>query len=192
MIEANSNPDIDVQQAPDRAEGGGKMYLYKSLIEETNDYKKESLKILGYRVNDIHNFMSSYNQNQFRNKVRLQFAMTKLIPDCESLIELGCRKDKFIKNICPENVRYYSVDFFEQNDLEFICCDFNRGFPDIKADTLFSAFTAEYIEALPQFLHNMCSSAQKQILMICRPFDKETNYYYRWQHPFVTDFTESF
>jgi hypothetical protein len=38
----------------------------------------------------------------------------------------------------------------------------------------------------------MCNAAQKQILMWCRPVDKENKEIYRWYHPFLTDFTEKF
>ena len=38
----------------------------------------------------------------------------------------------------------------------------------------------------------MCNFAQKQILMLCRPVDKEIHAAYRWENPFLTDFTEDF
>lgn len=59
-------------------------------------------------------------------------------------------------------------------------------------DICICALTAEFVEPLPQFLASMCNAAQKQILMMCRPIDTEIYEYYRWQHPFLTDFTEEF
>ena len=188
LIEANNNPDVDVQQAPDSV---GRMYLYKPLIDEVNRYKQEQLRILGYRINDIHNFNSTYDPNASRHDSRLEFAITKLIPDCASLLDLGCRKAQFVKTICPKNVKYIPADF-KKHDNEVIACDFNRAFPNVKVDTCLCAFTAEYVKTLPKFLAAMCKAAQKQILMLCRPFDKEGDRYYRWRHAFVTDFTETY
>ena len=189
LIEANNNPDVDVQQAPD---GIGRLYLYKPLVDELNFYKQEQLKILGYRVNNIHNLKSSYDPQISRHDSRLRYAMDKLISDCKSLLDLGCRKAKFIKSVCPADVKYYPVDF-KQHDNEVIACNFNKGeFPNVKADTCFCAFIAEYVEPLPQFLSNVCYAAQKQILMWSRPFDRETGNYYRWRRPFLVDFTEEF
>ena len=90
-------------------------------------------------------------------------------------------------------MKYFPVDFKNYDDEEIITCDFNEGeFPDLKADTCLCAFTAEFVEYLPQFLANMCLAAQKQILMLCRPVDQEKNANRRWRNPFLTDFTEEF
>ncbi len=189
LIEANGNlPDVGIQQ---EADGVGRLYLYQPLLDEIKNYKKEQMRLLGYRVNNLSDFDSSYN-NPSRNDSRLKFAMEKLIPDCKSLMDLGCRNSKFVKSICPEGVKYFPVDF-KKHDEEIIVCDFNDGeFPDIKADSILCAFTAEFVEPLPQFLADMCNAAQKQILMICRPVDKENNANRRWKNPFLTDFTEDF
>ena len=118
--------------------------------------------------------------------------MSKLIPDCKSLMDLGCRKEKLVQAFCPEGLKYFPVDY-KRHDKKVIACDFNEGaFPNLMADTCFCALTAEYVELLPQFLDNMCAAAQKQILMLCRPVDKETNASYRWENPFLVDFTEDF
>ena len=188
LIEANVNPDVDVQQAPDDV---GRLHLYTPLLEELQNYKKEQMRLLGWRVNSLADFDSSYN-NPSRRDSRLKFAMDKLIPDCTSLLDLGCRKAKFVKSICPANVKYYPVDYIKHDD-ETILCNFNEGeFPVIKADAILCALTAEYVEPLPQFLADMCNAAQKQILMLSRPADRERNINYRWSHPFLTDFTEEF
>lgn len=189
LIEANINPDVDVQQAPDDT---GRLYLYTPLLEEIKSYKWEQMKLLGWRVNNLRNFDSSYNTPSRKNS-RLKLAMSKLIPDCTSLMNLGCRDSNFIKSICPKSAKYYPVDYKKHYE-EVIVCEFNRGeFPDIKADTILCAFTAEYVEPLPQFLAGMCNAAQKQILMLCRPIsEKEITSGYRWEHPFLTDFTEEF
>ena len=189
LIEVNNNPDVDVQQAPDSV---GRLYLYQNLVEERQNYNDVQVRILGYRNNNIHNFNSAYDSQASRNTSRLQTAMEKLIPDCTSLMDLGCRKAKLAKPLCPEGVKYIPVDFKKYDD-EVIACDFNKGdFPNIAVDTCLSVFTAEYIEHLPEFLTNMCCFAQKQILMWCRPFDKEIYTFQRWRHPFATDFTEKF
>ena len=190
FIEGNARPDIGFQQAPDDT---GRLHLYTSLLEEIKNYNAEQMKFLGYRVNNIPDFKSAYENLPAHRNSRLKIAMDKLIPDCKSLIDLGCRKSKLVKAITPPHVlKYYPVDF-QKHDDEVISCDFNDGeFPDIKADTCLCAFTAEYIEPLPQFLANMCNAAQKQILMLCRPADKEFYPKYRWENPFLTDFTEEF
>ena len=189
IIEANINPDVDVQQAPDDT---GRLYIYTPLIDELQNYKDEEMRFLGYRINNLRDFDSSYKAMGARQNSRLQYAINHLIPGCESLMDLGCRRAKLAGTLCPENVKYYPVDYKKYDD-EIIVCDFNdEEFPDIKVDTCLCAFTAEYVEHLPQFLANMCSAAQKQILMWCRPVDKETKPIYRWNHPFLTDFTEDF
>ena len=189
LIEANVNPDVDVQQAPDNT---GKLYLYVPFIKELQNCKKEKMYLVGYRVNNLRNFEAAYEDNPMRLNTRLKFAMRKLIPDCKSLMDVGCRKKKLAKSVCPEGVKYYPVDFKKHDD-EVIACDFNNGeFPDIKVDVCLCALTAEFVEPLPQFLGNMCEAANKQILMWCRPVDKETSPVYRWNHPFLTDFTEEF
>lgn len=189
LVEANENADVNIQQAPDDT---GRLYLYKPLLEEMQNYKKEQMRLLGYLINEIGDFNSAYNANLLRTHSRLKLATDKLIPDCSSLIDLGCRKTKLLKTVCPEGVQYYPVDFHQYDD-EIIACDFNRGeFPAIKADTCLCAFTAEYVELLAQFLTNMCHATNKQILMWCRPVDKELNAKYRWENPFLSDFTEEF
>ena len=189
LIEINNKPGVSIQQAPDDT---GRLHLYAPLLAEIIKHNAGQIKLLGYRVNDLANFDSAYN-TPARRDFRLKLAMNKLIPDCKSLIDLGCRKSKLVKAITPPHVlKYYPVDF-QKHDDEVIACDFNDGeFPDIKADTCLCAFTAEYIEPLPQFLANMCNAAQKQILMLCRPADKEFYPKYRWENPFLTDFTEEF
>lgn len=189
LVEANENADVNIQQAPDDT---GRLYLYEPLLDEMQNYKKEQMRLLGYRVNELQDFKSAYNTNRLRKDSILQFATNKLIPECKSLIDLGCRKNKSVKSFCPEAVKYYPVDF-QKHDDEIIACDFNEGeFPNIKADACLCALTAEYVELLPQFLNNMCNATGKQILMWCRPFDRELNPKYRWENPFLTDFTEEF
>ena len=189
LIEANINPDVDVQQAPDDV---GRLYLYTPLLEELENFQAEEMRTLGWRVNNLRDAETAYRTTAARKNSRLQYAMSKLIPDCASLIDLGCRRQKAAKNFCPDNVKYIPVDF-KQHDDEIILCDFNEGdFPNVTADTCLCAFTAEFVELLPQFLNNMCAAAQKQILMWCRPVDKEVNEIYRWYHPFLVDFTEDF
>ena len=191
LIEANGTlPALGIQQAPDDT---GRQPLYTPLLEEIINYKWEQVKFLGYRVNNLNDFDSVYYTKSRQNS-RLKLVMNKLIPDCKSLIDLGCRKSKLVKAITPPRVlKYYPVDF-QKHDDEVIACNFNSGeFPDIKADTCLCAFTAEYVEPLPQFLANMCNAAQKQILMLCRPFTaSEVHDTYRWENPFLTDFTEEF
>lgn len=190
LIEANGRaPDVGIQQAADSV---GRLHLYQPLLEEIKHYKAEQMKFLGWRVNNLSDFDSAYN-TPARKDSRLKFAISKLIPDCKSLIDLGCRKSKFVKSFTSLHVlKYYPVDF-QKHDSEIIACDFNNDeFPDIKADAILCAFTAEYIEHLPQFLANMCNAAQKQILMLCRPVDKERYDEFRWDYPFLIDFTEEF
>ncbi|MBQ6005433.1 MAG: hypothetical protein IJL14_04205 [Selenomonadaceae bacterium] len=188
FIEANKRPDIGLQQAADSV---GRLHLYKPLLEELQNYKREQMRFLGYKVNNLRNFNLSYN-TPTRNELRLKFAMGKLISDCKSLIDLGCRNPQFVKSLCPEGVKYFPVDYKNFSD-EVIICNFNKGeFPDIKADTCFCALTAEFVERLPKFLADVCNAAQKQILMLCRPIDKETRSHWRWKNPVLTDFTEKF
>ena len=190
LVEANGDlPGVNIQQVPDDT---GRRYLYEPLIDELQNYQQAEIRFLGYRVNKLRNFNSSYNDNPARQNSRLKYVISNLIPDCTSLMDLGCRQDKSAKAFCPENVKYYPVDY-QKHDDEVIVCDFNKDeFPDMKVDTCLCAFTAEYVARLPQFLKNMCDTAQKQILMWCHPVDKELNAEYRWRNPFLTDFTEEF
>ena len=189
LIEANGYaPGVDVQQA---ADGIGRRHLYTPLIEEIRNYKREQMKFLGWRVNNFINFRPAYDAGIPIHDTRLKLAMDNLVPDCASVMDVGCRQAKFAKSVCPAHVKYYPVDF-KAYDEEIIACDFNDDFPDIKVDTCLCAYTAEFVEFLPQFLANMCNAAQKQILMWCRPVDKETSPDYRWNYPFLTDFTEEF
>ena len=189
IVEANENPAVGVQQAPDSV---GRLHLYEPLLEEMKTYNEQQMKALGWRVNNIRDFDEAYESDLSRSVSALKFAMEKLIPDCKSLIDLGCRKTQYIQSLCPKNIACYSVDCKKHGD-GVIVSDFNNGeFPDISADACLCAVTAEYVEPLPQFLANMCNAVGKQILMVCRPVDKESNGLYRWAHPFLTDFTEEF
>lgn len=164
---------------------------HKNFFDELNR-KREQLQSVGYYVNTLPNFDASYDPCSTRKESRLIYAMEKLIDGCASLLDVGCRKTKFVKSVCPDNVKYYPVDF-KAHDSEVIACDFKNGnFPDVKIDTCLCALTAEYVEHLPQFLASMCNAAQKQILMWCRPADKERYARFRREHPFLTDFTEKF
>ncbi len=189
LIEANINPDVDVQQAPDDT---GRLYLYTNILDELESFQAEEMRTLGWRVNNLREADTVYRTTSARTNARLHYALLNLIPDCASLMDLGCRRLKLAKAFCPDNVEYIPVDF-KQYDDEIIACDFNDGeFPDLTADTCLCAFTAEFVELLPQFLDNMCAAAQKQILMWCRPVDTEGKEIYRWYHPFLVDFTEKF
>lgn len=190
LIEINGkNPAAGFQQAADNT---GRRHLYSPLLDEIQNYKQKEMQLLGYKINNLPDFESAYYATLPRSNLRLKYSMFTLIPNCESLMDVGCRKEKFVKSICPENVKYYPVDF-QKHDEEVITCDFNKDkFLDIKVDTCLCAFTAEYVEHLPQFLADMCNAANKQILMWCRPIDKEIHAEWRWNHPFLTDFTEEF
>ena len=189
LVEANGGSAVDVQQAADSV---GRLYLYKPLLDELQNYQQDKMRRLGYRVNNLRNVDSAYEISLPRQDFRLQYAMEKLIPDCTSLMDLGCREKKDAKLLCPDNVKYIPVDF-KKHDPKVIACDFNKAeFPDMKVDACLCAFTAEYVKHLPQFLRNMCNAAQKQILILCCPVDKETNKNSRWKNPFLTDFTEEF
>ena len=189
IIEANRRPDIGLMQSADSV---GRYNLYRPLLEEVQNYKREHMRILGYKVNsNIKNFDRAY-ETALRNEARLRLAMSKLIPNCKSLLDLGCRNPNFVKSLCPAGVKYFPVDYKNFSD-EVIICNFNDGeFPDIKADTCLCALTAEYVEQLPKFLSDICNAAQKQILIWCRPVDKENSIAWRRKNPFVTDFTEEF
>ena len=189
LIEVNVDSGVGVQQAPDSR---GRLNLYQPLLDEVQSYQADELRYLGYRVNNLEDFATAYETSPARQDFRLRYALLKLIPDCRSLIDLGCRKEKSLKGFCPANVKYFPVDFKKYDD-EIIACDFNEGeFPDLTADVCFCGFTAEFVELLPQFLNDMCHAAQRQILMWCSPVDKEIDIKYRWENPFLTDFTEDF
>lgn len=189
LVEANDAPGTAIQQAADSI---GRMHLYTPLVEELENYLREEFNLLGYRVNNLRRFNSNYASDKNRRKLRIPAAMKRIIPDCESLMDLGCRKDKIAKALCPENVKYYPVDYKKYDD-EIIVSDFNNDeFPDLKADTCLLAMTAEYVAELPKFLKKVCNAAQKQILMVCRPIDKEIHSRDRWHNQVLTDFTEKF
>jgi hypothetical protein len=188
LVEPNVFSAVDIQQAADSV---GKLPLYLPLLLEIQNYKEAKMRRLGYRVNNLPN-VNSYDPSSLHQDSRLQYAITNLIPDCASLMDLGCRKSKTVESLCPKNVKYFPVDF-KKHDKNVIACDFDKDeFPDFKVDTCLCAFTAEYVKHLPKFLNNMCHAAQKQILIWACPVDKEINNIFRWQNPFLTDFTEEF
>lgn len=189
LIEANGSPAVDVQQAADSV---GKLNLYRPLLDELQTYKENQMRRLGYRVNNLQNVALTYETSAMRTSSKLHYAMSKLIPDCASLLDLGCRRDKLLKIFCRDNVKYIPVDF-KKHDEEIIACDFDKDeFPAVKADVCLCAFTAEFVRHLPQFLNGMCRAAQRQILIWCRPVDKEVNKISAWKNPVPTDFTEDF
>lgn len=189
FVEGNEAPGSDIQQTADSV---GKMHIYQPFIKEYEQYNREHFEIIGYKVNNIDDFESAYQKPATERNGRVQFAIDNLIGGCRSLLDVGCREDKFVKTLCPEKVKYYGVDYKKYDD-ETIECDFNTGnFPNITADTVLSIITAEYVELLPNFLDNLCRVALGQVLMICRPIDKEIFKGFRWRHPFAVDFTEKF
>ncbi len=145
LIEANGYaPGVDVQQA---ADGIGRRHLYTPLIEEIRNYKREQMKFLGWRVNNFINFRPAYDAGIPLHDTRLKLAMDNLVPDCASVMDVGCRQAKFAKSVCLAHVKYYPVDF-KAYDEEIIACDFNDDFPDIKVDTCLCAYTSEFVEFL--------------------------------------------
>ena len=190
LIEGNSNPSSGLQQAADSV---GRLHLYLPFIKEWEQYKREHLQYVGYTVNNIDNFAAFYQMRHVnRRNGAIQFAVDALIDNCKSLIDVGCRAELFAKTLLPPDIEYLPVDF-RQYDNTVVQCDFNSGtFPDISADTVLSVFTAEFIETLPEFLDNISRAARRQVLMISRPIDKETAARFRWEHPFIADFTEKF
>ncbi len=102
FVEANDNADVNIQQAPDDT---GRLHLYKPLLKEIRNYKREQMKLLGWRVNNLPNFRSAYEIGLQQKDTRFPFAISKLIPDCASLMDVGCRKDKFLKTITPPPLR---------------------------------------------------------------------------------------
>ena len=113
LVEANGSlPGINIQQVPDDT---GKIHLYKPLVEELQNYKKAEMKLLGYRVNNLRGFDSAYNTKS-RIDDRLKLVLSKLIPDCESLLDLGCRAKKAAKQFCPDGVQYLPVDYIKHDD----------------------------------------------------------------------------
>ncbi len=192
FVEGNYDPLVDIQQSADSV---GRFPLYKPLIDEQQAYNRNFFEILGYRVNNIGNFERSYEMidgDDRRRDNRIQFALGCLINGCKSVLDVGCRKTKSVKKFLPAGVAYYPVDQKKYDD-ETIACDFNAGtFPNLIADTCLSIYTAEYVELLPEFLSGLCNSARHQVLMVCRPIDREIHEHYRWEHPFLTDFTEKF
>jgi hypothetical protein len=190
LIEVNVDSGVGVQQAPDSV---GRLHLYQPLLDEVQNYNADELRFLGYRANILEDFDLAYETSTARQDFRLRYALLKLIPDCASILDLGCRETKSLKGFCPANVKYIPVDFKNYDDDEIIACDFNGGeFPDVTADVCLCAFTAEFVELLPQFLNNICRAAQKQILFWACPADKEIDIKSRWENPFLTDFTEEF
>lgn len=103
LIEANGKaPDLGLQQAPDDT---GRLYLYQPLLEELKNYKREQMKLLGWRVNNLKNFRPACYDVIPEKNIRLPLAMSKLVPDCTSLMDVGCRKDKFLKTATPPTQR---------------------------------------------------------------------------------------
>ena len=175
LVEANSNPDVHVMQTPENI---GKLHLYQPFINEWENYKYRQMKFLGYKINNLKDFKSAYESYAVK-QAESKILFDKLISNCASVIDVGCRKDNFIKTFCAEHIKYIPIDL-------------NEDFSDIKADACICAMIAEFTENLPQFLKNLCNAADKQILMLCRPIDKEINLNYRWKNPVLTDFTEEF
>ena len=89
LVEANEEPASDVQQAADSI---GRLHLYAPLIEELENYWSKYFDLFGYRVNNLRSFDSSYESAQESRTARIPVAMKNLIPDCKSLMDLGCRK----------------------------------------------------------------------------------------------------
>ena len=189
LVEANASPGRDIQQAPDSV---GKLHLYKDLVDSLEKYKSEQMAQAGFKINPTKNLKVDYTLENMRSESKLKFVLENLISDCGSVLDIGCRQNKSFKSLCPAHIKYIPVDFVNYNDSEIIACDFNQNFPPLKADTCICALTAEFLRNLPYFLNNICDAAEKQILMLCRPKDKEHSKYYRWSHPFVADFTEKF
>lgn len=189
VVEGNANPDTDVQQI---ADGVGLMDMYQPLIDKMAQEDKDYMKFIGYRINIVDDPKNLYQSMPLRSSERVQFALDHLVENCRSLLDIGCRKDKLVKQYCPPNVKYCAVDF-EKYDSETIECDFNAGFfPDMKVDTCLALFTAEYVEMLKEFLGHVCHVARRQVLMLCCPIERDMVSQNRWGNPFVTDFTERF
>ena len=108
LVEANGGAAVDVQQAADSV---GRLYLYQPLLDELQIYKEAQMNQLGYRVNNLRNVEATYETSEARQNFRLQFAMEKLIADCASVLDVGCRKEKSAKSFCSDNVKYFPADF---------------------------------------------------------------------------------
>ena len=104
LIEINGRvPYVALQQAADSV---GKRHLYTPLVKELKNYKWKQMQLLGYKINILPDFDSAYN-TPLRNDLRLKLAIDKMLPECKSLIDLGCRKEKFVKSITPPHTHTY-------------------------------------------------------------------------------------
>ena len=55
------------------------------------------------------------------------------------------------------------------------------------------AMLLEYVKKLPEFIADVCAAAGRQVLILCRPWDKDPAKTDRWRkRKFATDFTEKF
>ena len=106
LVEANSTPDIGIQQM---AINEGKLFLYSAFREETKNYKREEMRLLGYRVNNLPDFNSSYEAKNSRTVPRMKHLISRIIPDCMSIMDLGCRKSKLVKSVMPPPEVYQNI-----------------------------------------------------------------------------------
>lgn len=92
------------------------------------------------------------------------FIMSKYImPECKSLLDLGCGK-MHIRRFINDQIKYYGCDY-KKRDEETIVCDLAKGeFPSIHVDTIFMAGVLEYLSNYHEVLKK-CSSHCTQFLL---------------------------
>ena len=186
LIEGNLKPGIYTLQLPDQK---GKMPIYKSLVQEFTEWQKEEMQKKGHR---IHNFPGTY----FRYSVKPQ-SIKQLACSVKSYLMNNSRSTQVISSLpyqrllqdnlacCITTQDQWTNIIKKYTAFEPVECDF------LNMDACVMLLSLEYIKDFSSFLTNICQVTSKQIIVVCRPFDKESNHYERWRNSrFVLDFTE--
>ncbi len=91
LVDANGGAAVDVQQAADSV---GRLNLYQPLLVELQTYKENQMRRLGYRVNNLQNVKTAYENLTARRESALQYAMRHLLPDCASTLNFDYKQEK--------------------------------------------------------------------------------------------------
>lgn len=188
LVEGNTEPDFDLIQVQDQK---GKMYLYKSIVQEFKKYREEQIQQKGYWIHDVPIVDFKYNVNSS--------SMNGIVDKITMGLQNGSQKVSVVSAMLNNDAL---IDALSKNDVEI--CKWNDVIREYEtfdtnasifreADSCVLIFSLEYIKDFQRLLTDICQCANRQVIIVCRPIDKDEDAYERWlKRRFVLDFTEKF
>lgn len=133
-------------------------------LREKCSYQRRKILELQKELGKYKHFNQWESIEHFEDWSDRSKAMSSLIvPDCSSILDLGCGEGSIRRFISPE-IKYYGCDYKKRDDNTIICDLATSQFPDIFADCIFIAGVLEYLTNWKEVLLKCCSHCRQIVL----------------------------